>query len=97
MSDDSDTAPEAEYFFRGELARLRVKPDVYGQVVNNRNWDREYLLRIAAGPLTGSLIWFEDVELESVPTLDGGARSDIPAGEGAKIIDLATARTKGAA
>ncbi|SKA20204.1 hypothetical protein [Consotaella salsifontis] len=89
---------ENEGFFRGEMVHLvGYGGMVTGQVINERDWGCEYLVRIAG---TTMEIWFRDVELmptaspiaaDAAGTIDQGNR------ESNNVIDLAKVRATGRA
>lgn len=51
-------------FEKGDIVRLRVTPQIAGQVIGESDWGQRYLIR-----LNGSIeeVWFDDVELEFYP------------------------------
>ncbi len=66
-------------FERGDIVRLRVTPQVAGQVIGEEDWGRSYLIR-----LHGCIeeVWFDAVELEFYP---------VPPTANASAVDPATA------
>lgn len=84
-------------FSRGELVRVRMTPDLVGQVIGQRDWGGQYLIRLGG---TTEAHWFEDVELEtyiSAEELAKGGHNDEPMKGNATIISLAERRAVGRA
>lgn len=83
-------------FDRGELVRVRMTPEIVGQVIGQRNWGESYLVRLGG---TTEQYWFEDVELETYISEEQstGGHDDEPE-KGlptASIISLAERRAAG--
>jgi hypothetical protein len=83
MSDHCEDC-DRHYFGYGDRVRLVQNHMLTGQVIGERNWHQEYLVRLGA---TVSAIWFESVELEPDPDFeddgtaaagDGGENNVIP-------------------
>lgn len=85
---------------RGDVVRLRVTPQIAGQVVGEMDWGRRYLVR-----LHGSIDeeWFDVVELEFYPVPPAAAAAAAVPEKGV-VIDFtkakelrANTKTRGAA
>lgn len=63
MSDTCDDCGR-HFFEYGDRVRLVQNHMLTGQVVGEKNWHTEYLVRVGA---TVSAIWFNDCELEPDP------------------------------
>jgi len=83
-------------FDYGDRVRLVQNHFLTGQVIGERNWGQEYLVRLGA---TVTSIWFERVELEPDEEFHGPAKVQTPdEGTAAKqdnVINLAAARAAG--
>jgi hypothetical protein len=69
MSADNTTPPTDCYcdaFEFGDMVRSIQNPNLTGQVIGERSWGAEYLVRLADG---ASTIWWHGIEMEH----DGGA------------------------
>lgn len=61
---DTTTPPTDCYcdvFEFGDMVRSRQNPHLAGQVIGERNWGGEYLVRLADG---ASTIWWHAIEME---------------------------------
>ena len=88
-------------FLRGDLVRVRMTPEVVGQVIGQMDWGRSYHVRL--GGSTESC-WFSDVELEPYKPKNaaGNFGHDDEPEKGlpphlSNIIDLEKIRIKGMA
>jgi hypothetical protein len=52
---------EHKAFYRGDLVRVRMTPEIVGQVIAERDWGKSYGVRLGGSTDTE---WFEDVEIE---------------------------------
>lgn len=52
---------EHKAFYRGDLVRVRMTPEIVGQVVDEIGWGKSYKVRLGGST---EFEWFEDVELE---------------------------------
>lgn len=83
-------------FARGELVRVRMAPDIVGQVIGQKNWGESYLVRLGMSTDTE---WFADVELETYISAEqkrGGSDEEPPKRNG-NVVSLAEARAAGRA
>lgn len=85
MMDDEELG-----FLRGDPVRLRMHPSVTGQVVDERGWGSEYLVRIGLNQM-----WFADVELQLVHPEPSEPQEQENYTN--NVVNLATVRAKGAA
>ncbi len=83
-------------FARGELVRVRMTPEIVGQVIGQRDWGSQYLVRL--GGSTESY-WFEDVELETYISAEEqrGGHDEEPPKRNGNVVSLANARAVGRA
>lgn len=82
-------------FARGELVRVRMTPEIVGQVIGQKDWGAAYLVRVACSTET---YWFEDVELETYISAEeqrGGHDEEPPKRN--NVVSLATIRAMGRA
>lgn len=82
-------------FARGELVRVRMTPEIVGQVVGQQDWGASYLVRLAGST---EAHWFEDVELEtyiSAEEQNGGNDQEPPKRN--NVVSLAAVRAMGRA
>lgn len=49
-------------FDRGELVRLRMEPQLVGQVIGEKDWGSTFLVRLGGST---EAYWFENIELET--------------------------------
>lgn len=49
-------------FDRGELVRVRMTPEVVGQVIGEKDWGKSFLIRYGGAE---DVCWYENVELET--------------------------------
>ncbi len=79
-------------FDRGELVRVRMAPEVVGQVIGQRDWGGSYLVRLGG---TTEAHWFEDVELETYIAANQatGGHDEEPPKKSGKIISLSEHRS----
>jgi hypothetical protein len=76
-----DDCGECHDFDYGDRVRLVQNHMLTGQVIGERNWGTEYLVRLGA---TVTALWFNDVELEPDEEFYGPAPAVVPdSGEGA--------------
>lgn len=84
-------------FSRGELVRVRMTPEIVGQVIGQRDWGAQYLIRLGG---TTEAHWFEDVEIETYISAEeraNGGHDDEPMKGNTNIISLAARRAVGRA
>jgi hypothetical protein len=60
----SEPTCECDYFDFGDLVRSRQNPNLTGQIIGQREWGAEYLVRLADG---ASTIWWHAIEIEHDP------------------------------
>lgn len=78
-------------FGYGDRVRLVQNHLLTGQVIGERNWGQEFLVRLGS---TITAAWFEHIELEPDPEFaDGDAARDLPD----NVIQLRPAWAKGVA
>lgn len=63
------------YFDYGDRVRLVQNNILTGQIIGERNWHQEYLVRIGS---TFTAIWLENVELEPDPQFASDIGSRLP-------------------
>jgi hypothetical protein len=87
---------EHKAFYRGDLVRVRMTPEVVGQVIGERDWGKSYAVRLGGSTETE---WFEDVELEAYIArgYENGGHDDEPEKGNSNVINLAQVRTAGRA
>lgn len=97
------TADATIDFDRGELVRLRMEPEIVGQVIGEKDWGKSFLVRLAGST---EAYWFENIELETWQPAESaaGAGHDEEPPKSLKrgaatdnIINLAAARAAGRA
>lgn len=85
-----------DFYDYGDRVRLVQNHMLTGQVIGERNWGQEYLVRLGA---TVSSVWFESVELEPDEDFYGPATAKKPtSGDAAapdNVINLAAVRAAG--
>lgn len=69
-----DDCGECDYEY-GDRVRLVQNHMLTGQVIGEKNWGQEYLVRLGA---TVSSLWFERVELEPDDEFYGPRKSETP-------------------
>ncbi|WP_312412039.1 hypothetical protein [Shinella sp.] len=82
-------------FTRGELVRVRMTPEIVGQVIGQKDWGATYLVRLGGST---EAHWFEDVELETYISADektGGHDQEPPKRN--NVVSLAAVRAMGRA
>lgn len=82
-------------FARGELVRVRMTPELVGQVVGQKNWGASYLVRLGGST---EAYWFEDVELETYISAEeqtGGHDQEPPKSN--NVVSFAAVRAMGRA
>lgn len=82
-------------FARGELVRVRMTPELVGQVIGQKDWGASYLVRLAGST---EAYWFEDVELETYISAEekrGGHDDEPPKSN--NVVSLAAIRAMGRA
>lgn len=82
-------------FTRGELVRIRMTPEIVGQVIGQKDWGASYLVRLAGST---EAYWFEDVELETYISAEeqtGGHDGEPPKRN--NVVSLAAVRAMGRA
>ncbi|WP_271025320.1 hypothetical protein [Rhizobium sp. RCAM05973] len=79
-------------FTRGELVRVRMTPEIVGQVIGQRNWGESYLVRLGGST---EAHWFKDVELETYISAEqaAGGYDQEPPKKSGKVISLAERRS----
>lgn len=60
----SEPTCDCECFEFGDFVRSRQNPNLTGQVIGDRNWGHEFLVRLADGATT---IWWHAIEMEHDP------------------------------
>jgi len=83
-------------FERGELVRVRMTPEIVGQVIGQKNWGESYLVRIGMSTDTE---WFADVELETYISAEQqrGGHDEEPPKRSNNVVSLASVRAAGRA
>ncbi|RVO41328.1 hypothetical protein CN093_08670 [Sinorhizobium meliloti] len=83
-------------FSRGELVRIRMTPEIVGQVIGVRDWGERYLVRLGGST---EAHWFEDVEIETYISAEeaGGGHDEEPQKSNSNIVSLAERRAMGRA
>ena len=66
---------EHKAFYRGDLVRVRMTPEIVGQVVDESGWGRLYLIRMGG---SSDCCWFQDVELEPYKAKKNGGYGEEP-------------------
>lgn len=94
MSETCENCGET-FFFYGDRVRLVQNHLLTGQVIGEKDWHTEYLVRVGS---TVSAIWFNACELEPDPDFEPpqDAAVPIPAEDGNNIISFADARVRAA-
>lgn len=69
-----DGADEGRGFAYGDRVRLVQNHYLTGQVINERNWGDEYLVRLGG---TVSAVWLNEIELERDPEFDPKEPADM--------------------
>ena len=91
-----DDCGDIQGYDYGDRVRLVQNHMLTGQVIGDRNWGQEYLVRLGA---TVSSLWFERIELEPDEEFYGPMMAKTPdGGDGAapdNIINLAAVRAAG--
>lgn len=83
----NDTPQFIEGYAAGDRVRLVQNHLLTGQVIGERSWGMEYLVRLGA---TVSSIWFDVVELEPDPDFEpDNAASENPGSD--NVVDFQTA------
>ncbi len=91
---------EHKAFYRGDLVRVRMTPEIVGQVIGENNWGETYLVRLGGST---EINVFHDVELEPYKARGAGGHDEEPEkGSGLpphidNIIDLERIRARGRA
>lgn len=86
----NDTPQFIEGYAAGDRVRLVQNHLLTGQVIGERSWGMEYLVRLGA---TVSSIWFDVVELEPDPDFepDNAASAKPETTENDNVVDFKTA------
>jgi len=59
-------------FDRGELVRVRMTPEVVGQVIGEKDWGKSFLIRYGGAE---EMCWYENIELETFVKADAKANA----------------------
>jgi len=78
MNDDNNSNTinfcDCDFFDFGDFVRSRQNPHLTGQVIGERNWGDEFMVRLADG---ASTIWWHAIEIEHDPEAEmPGAEQD---------------------
>lgn len=69
---------EHEAFYRGDLVRVRMTPEIVGQVIDEAGWGKQYLIRYGG---SSDCCWYQDVELEPFKAKRNGGYGSEPEDE----------------
>ena len=90
MSDtDNGMHCDCECFEYGDYVRSRQNPNLTGQVIDDRNWGHEFLVRLADGATT---IWWHAIEMEHDLDAYPPEAAEIQAGDNVVKVDFTKRR-----
>lgn len=89
MSTDETSHCDCEDFDFGDFVRSVQNPHLTGQVIGERNWGTEYLIRLADG---ASTIWWHYVEMMHDPAAFPPDQAEVPETDNVIKVDFTKRR-----